>query len=218
MSTPGQPQYPRDHPSQQGTATGSADPYSAAPGYPSPNYPSPNYPSPNYPGGGGLPPEPPRPRTVDLAFWCWILTTVISLLGLILTLTSPVWDDAIEAGVRSSGRATIDVQTLVSVSKTILIVVFLISIAIYLLFAFKMRAGRNWARITLTVFGALTILSSLMPATGSVTVNSETYSAGSRGPSWIAAVVALVAIILMFVGESNRYFADSKAYRQRLKG
>ena len=72
-----------------------------------------------------------------------------------------------------------------------------------------MRAGRNWARITLTVFGALTILTSLTPATGTVTVNSETYSAGSQGPGWISAIVALVAIILMYVGESNRYFADS---------
>ena len=81
MSTPGQPQYPGDHPSRLGAATGAADPYAAAP-----SYPSPSYPSPSYPGGAGLPAE--RPRTVDLAFWCWILTTVISLIGLVLTLTS----------------------------------------------------------------------------------------------------------------------------------
>ena len=213
MSTPGQPQYPGDHPSRLGAATGAADPYAAAP-----SYPSPSYPSPNYPGGAGLPAEPARPRTVDLAFWCWILTTVISLIGLVLTLTSSVWEDAVAAGVRSSGETRIDVQSLVTVAKAILIVVFLISVAIYLLFAFKMRAGRNWARITLTVFGAFTIISSLTPATGSVTVNSETFSAGSRGPGWITAVVVLAAIILMFVGESNKYFADSKAYRQRLQG
>jgi FtsH-binding integral membrane protein len=191
-----------------GAVTGSADPYAAAP----------SYSSPNYPGGGVLPAEPVRPRTVDLAFWCWILTTVISLIGLVLTLNSSVWDAAIAAGVRSSGETRVDVQSLVTVAKAILIVVFLISVGIYLLFAFKMRAGRNWARITLTVFGAFTIISSLTPATGSVTVNSETFSAGSRGPGWITAVVVLAAIILMFVGESNRYFADSKAYRQRRSG
>ena len=121
-----------------------------------------------------------------LAFWCWIATTVISLIGL-LDPDQPGLDDAVAAGVRSSGATRVDVQSLVTVAKAILIVVFLISVAIYLLFAFKMRAGRNWARITLTVFGAFTILSSFTPATGSVTVNSETYSAGSRGPSWITA-------------------------------
>jgi len=207
MSTPGQSYSPGEHSNQTGTAAGAVDPYAAAP----------KYPSSNYPGGSGLPAEPVRPRSVEISFWCWILTTVISLIGLVLTLTSSVWDDAVAAGVRSAGGQTqIDVQSLVTVSKTIIIVVFLISVAIYLLFAFKMRAGRNWARITLTVFGALTILSSLTPATGTVTVNSETFSAGSRGPSWITAIVALVAIILMFVGESNRYFADSKAHRQQL--
>jgi hypothetical protein len=137
---------------------------------------------------------------------------------LILTLTSPVWDDAVAAGVRSSGQQ-VDVQTLVTVTKTILIVIFLIFAAVYLLFAFKMRAGRNWARITLTVFGALTLLSVVTAgSTSSVTVGSETYSAGSRGPSWLTAVVALVGIVLMFVGESNRFFAASKAHRQRRYG
>jgi hypothetical protein len=207
MSTPGQPFVPDDRPIHTGAASGSADPYAGAPtGYLS------------HPAGRDLPAEPVRPRPVDLAFWCWILTTAISLVGLILTLTSPVWDDAVAAGVRSSGQQ-VDVQTLVTVTKTILIVIFLIFAAVYLLFAFKMRAGRNWARITLTVFGALTLLSVVTAgSTSSVTVGSETYSAGSRGPSWLTAVVALVGIVLMFVGESNRFFAASKAHRQRRYG
>src|SRR6478735_3772693 len=208
MSNPGPPFSSSDRPYYPGAVTGSVDPYAATPGYPSPNYPR----------GSELPAEPVRPRTVELAFWCWILTTAISLIGLVLTLTSPVWADAVAAGVRSSDRGSIDVQSLVAVAKAILIVVFLISVVVYVLFAFKMRAGRNWARITLPVFGALSILASFTLATGSVTVNSETYSAGGRGPSWITAVVALVAIILMFVGESNRFFADSRASRQHLSG
>jgi hypothetical protein len=150
---------------------------------------------------------------VTWAFWCWIATTVASLIGLIITLTSSVWTDAVNAGIKQSGQSVnIDVQSLVNTVKIISVFAFLVFAAVYLLFAFKMRAGRNWARIVLTVFGALTLLSSFNTSTSSVTVNGQTYSSSS-GSNWVTAVLALAGIILMYVGQSNKYFADSKARR-----
>jgi hypothetical protein len=195
---PGQPGQQGGYPTQA--------PYQGATGYPG-----------AYPGGAGLPPEPVRPNTVTWAFWCWIATTVASLITLIITLTSSVWTDAVNAGVgqgiRQSGTSVnIDVQSLVNTVKIISVVAFLIFAAVYLLFAFKMRAGRNWARIVLTVFGALTLLSAFNTSTSSVTVNGQTY-ASSNGSNWVTVVLALAGIILMYVGQSNKYFADSKARR-----
>ncbi|MEP6561107.1 MAG: hypothetical protein ABJD68_08535, partial [Nakamurella sp.] len=129
-----------------------------------------------------------------------------------------VWDEAVQAGVNQNStingqQVNIDVNTLVTTVKIISVVSFLIFAAVYLLFAFKMRAGRNWARIVLTVFGALTLLSSVSRTASSVTFNGQTYATTS-GPGWVTAVLALVGIILMYVGQSNKYFTDSKAFRQ----
>jgi len=206
---PGQQSYPGagypPPPGEQGGYPTQA-PYQGAAGYPG-----------AYPGGAGLPPEPVRPNTVTWAFWCWIATTVASLITLIITLTSSVWTDAVNAGVdsgiRQSGQSiNIDVQSLVNTVKIVSVIAFLVFAGVYLLFAFKMRAGRNWARIVLTVFGALTLLSSFNTSTSSVTVNGQTY-ASSNGSNWVTAVLALAGIILMYVGQSNKFFADSKARR-----
>ncbi|MET0864388.1 MAG: hypothetical protein ABWZ98_08620, partial [Nakamurella sp.] len=106
----------------------------------------------------------------------------------------------------------IDVNSLVNTVKIVSVVAFLIFAAVYLLFAFKMRAGRNWARIVLTVFGGLTLLSAVTRTANTVTVGNQSYTTNS-GPGWVTAVLALVGIILMYVGQSNQYFADAKARR-----
>jgi hypothetical protein len=201
----GQQPYPgQGYPGQPGQQGGypTQAPYQGAAGYPG-----------AYPGGAGLPPEPVRPNTVNLAFWCWILTTVASLVGLIITLTASVWTDAVNAGIRQSGQSVnIDVQSLVNTVKIISVIFFLIFAAVYLLFAFKMRAGRNWARIVLTVFGALSLLSTFTSSTSSVTVNGQTYASNS-GPGWVTGLLALAGIVLMYLPQSNQFFADAKARR-----
>ena len=210
----GYPSSPGGYPSQQGGYPGPQPGYSGQPPYPSgpAGYPG------SYPGGAGLPPEPPRPNTVSLAFWCWILTTVAALVGLIFTLTSPVWDDAINAGIRQSGsNVSFDVNSLVATIKVTSVVVFLIFAGVFLLFAFKMYAGRNWARIVLTVFGGLSVVSAVMPNTSSVNVNGQTFQPNS-GPGWVTVVLAVVGIVLMYLPLSNKYFADSKARRRQLRG
>lgn len=217
--------------------------YSPPPSYPPPSYPPPSYPPPGgqggypgapggypppypggpqgysaYPGGAGLPPEPVRPMTVTLAFYDWILMVVISAISVILVLTSSVWDQAVAAGAASSGSGSIsiDVNSLVTTVKVITVVIFLVFAALYLFFAFKMNAGRNWARIVLTVVGALAVLSGFS-ATSTVTVNGQSYSANNQVFGWIGALLAVVAIVLMFLSQSNAYFTASKAHRQALR-
>jgi len=90
-----------------------------------------------------------------------------------------------------------------------------IFVGVYLLFAWKMFAGRNWARIVLTVFGALSLLSALTPTSRTVTVNSETYNVTTGAwAGWVQALLAVAGIVLMYLPLSNAYFKQSKAFRQ----
>ena len=223
---PGPSQYPPQNPYQ------AQNPYPGQGGYPGqqpPGYPAgqggyPGYPGgpAGYPGYGGAPAsEPVRPVTVTAAFWCWIAVIVAWAVSLIILLTSSAWDQALAAATNTANRSStstvvVDTQSVINFFRVFAVVVFVIVAGLYLLFAFKMQAGRNWARITLTVLGILGVLGSITPSSRSVTVNGEVY-ASSSGPGWITAVLTLAAVVLMFVGGANEFFTASKAYRSQLR-
>ena len=140
---------------------------------------------------------------------------------LIYFLTSSVWDQALaaaaaEANRNSTSTVVVDAQTVINIFRGFMITAFVIFAGLYLLFAFKMRAGRNWARITLTVLGILGVLGSITPSSRSITVNGQVY-ASSSGPIWIVGLITLAAVVLMFVGGANEFFTASKAYRGQLR-
>ncbi len=206
------------YPAQQGGYPAQQGGYQGQPG----GYPPP----PSYPGAGGtgygayggaLPPEPVRPQTVTFAFWCWLATAVVSIIGLVLTLTSPIWDLAVQAGTRQQGvnLQGVSVEGVVTTAKIFVAVVALVFVGVYLLFAFKMNAGRNWARIVLTVFGALTLLSAFTPTSRTVTVNSQVFNVDSGAwAGYVTAALAVAGIVLMFLAPSNKFFTEAKAYKQ----
>lgn len=155
----------------------------------------------------------PPPGSVNGAFFIYLIAAAISLVGIVLTFTSDIWDRALRENadmVSSTGMTT---EELINVTKTVSIVVGVLFVGLYLLFAFKMRAGRNWARIVLTVLSALSVVS-LFSATASVKINDQTYTSGSNQVTgWIGAVISVLAIVLMFLPASNEYFARTKAER-----
>ena len=237
-SYPGQPPYPGPSqypPSQYPPSQPQPNPYQAQNPYPGqggyPGQQPPGYPAgqggypggpAGYPGYGGAPAtEPVRPVTVTAAFWCWIAVVVAWAISLIFVLTSSTWDQALAAAARqanasSTSNVVVDAQSLINALRVIAVVGFVIFAGLYLLFAFKMYAGRNWARITLTVLGILGVLGSVTPTSRSITVNGEVY-ASSSGPGWITAVLTVAALVLMFVGGANEFFTASKAYRSQLR-
>jgi uncharacterized membrane protein YjgN (DUF898 family) len=173
--------------------------------------------TPSYPASaantnyGAARPEPPG--SVKGAFAIYLIVALLAIVGIVLALTSSVWNDAIAASANDSG---VDAQSLVNTAKVVTVVVGVIFLALYLLFAFKMRAGRNWARIVLTVLSALSIISAFS-ASASVNVNGHVYKSSSTQVSgWIGVVLAIVAIVLMYLSASNAYFAASKAARGRV--
>jgi len=154
--------------------------------------------------------------TVKLAFYDWLLMTVLAVVMLVVTLNSPIWDLAVQAGLRQANTqgVAIDANSLVTTTKIIIVVVFGIFAALYLFFAFMMYGGRNWARIVQTVLGALSVLTAVTPTTGSVTVNGSTYTATNYGINWISGILAVVAVVLMYMPQSNIYFRQAKAHRK----
>ncbi len=214
----GQPAYGQQPYGQPGY--GQQGGYPGQPGGYPPPYPGGPQGFSAYPGGAGLPPAPVRPITVTIAFWIWMLGILASLVGLIIVLTSSIWEQAIAAGrlsTGSTGAINVDASSLVTTVKIIAVVVFVIIAGLYLFFAIKMYTGRNWARIVLTVLGALSVLSAFTPTYGTVTVNGQTFTGSSPVVNWASGLISLAAIVLMYLPLSNAYFTASKAHRMALR-
>ena len=163
---------------------------------------SPNYPK--YPddasAAGGRVAAPARPGTIEGAFWAFVASTVLGLVGgLMLFVNRDALVDTLRNADRQRGGTLTDAQIdqTATITLVVSVVIVVIIAALYLLFAVKLRAGRNWARIVLTVLTALHVISLL---TGQDTIFG-----------YLAALAAVVGVVLSFTGPSNAYIAAAKA-------
>ncbi|MGW5055416.1 hypothetical protein [Actinokineospora sp. NPDC004072] len=164
----------------------------------------PNNPYEPMPAAPDARPEPSaaRPRTVTIAFWLWIAVSAVLLLSLAGALT--IDRASVEQALReaNTGISGDQLKQAADVFVAVAIALPLIFLVAFVGCAFPMRAGRNWARIVLTVFGGLLILLTLLGTAGA--------NAGVA-----VAIIALVAaaIVPMYVRDSNEYFgARRRAY------
>lgn len=85
--------------------------------------------------------------------------------------------------------------------------------ALWLLFAFKMRAGRNWARLTLAGLGTLSVCFFL----GGTSMDGYDWPSAAELydllPGGIQGLLHIGAIGLMFLPPSNAYFSAAKRTR-----
>lgn len=135
--------------------------------------------------------EPARPRTVELAFWLVIASSVLNILNYFLTLdyVNEMSGGAVVTGAAAGG--------------------FIFGTAIRIALAALARQGQNWARIVLTVLAVLSLTGLL----GGLFLAGPL--AGLTGLLSIATFVA--AAVLLFLKPSNEFFTASKAYRQARK-
>ncbi|SHE48576.1 hypothetical protein [Streptoalloteichus hindustanus] len=133
---------------------------------------------------------PRRPVEVQISFWTWVASALLSFLAPVVLAGSR--DEMARATREASPTLTAEqVDAGVSLVIAFTAVVAVVVAALYLLFAVKMRAGRNWARITLTVLTALGVLFLL------------------TGPTWasvLSSLVSVAAVVLMFLPNANAYF------------
>jgi hypothetical protein len=154
------------------------------------------YPSSDDSGSAGLRGAPPK--RVDTAFWLYIAAAALSLVSLIVSLTTTdatrtALQDQFERQGVEVDPATIDAA--VAAGATASVVFGLLYLAAYVLFAFFLRRGANWARIVLLVITALSLLDVL----------------SGFGIGALRVILGVVATVLVFTGESNDYFRGAKA-------
>lgn len=172
-------------------------------------YPSfPSYPEGGMPASGQqAPPPPEKPQSVTYAVYLMIAGSVLSLIGLIVgfaTLDKAGIRDALESSGTSVTQDQVD--TAYSVTITAVIVIGIIGILLWLWMAWKNGQGRSWARIVATVLAALNIIFFLMSLTGVQQTTSASLIARI-----ISVLIAIAVLVLLWRGESTRYYEGVKA-------
>lgn len=141
-----------------------------------------------------------RPKTITYSFALWMVVAALNVLNLIgaFVLDRAALEREVRAANTGVSEEMIDQAVTVTVVTAFAIpIVFL---AVFLVGAFQILKGRNWARVLLTVFGGLLILLSLL-------------NAAVTSPL-IGIIVALVigaAIAFMYVADSAAFFKARKA-------
>ncbi|WP_236792590.1 hypothetical protein [Amycolatopsis sp. GM8] len=157
-----------------------------------------------YPSGGNdtssAPAKPPVPQTITVAFYCYLLSTVVGIVSALLSLGNK---DQIADALRRSNTSNLtesQIQDAASVALVVAVVIAALIALIYLWLAFKLRAGRNWARIVLTVITALQVISLATGRTNDVV-------------GYIALVIAVIGLVFAWLGASNEYIQAVKRSR-----
>lgn len=141
--------------------------------------------------------RPPAP--VLAAFWIWIAGAVLSLVFAVITPRekSAIVDALNRAKPPNIAPSQYDEYANVLITTTI--VTLVLFAALYVFFAYKVRAGRNWARMTLTV---LVIIG----------VAYDAYT-GALLSSGLGLLISLVAVILVYLPSASAYFAAHRRLR-----
>lgn len=164
-------------------------------------------PPPGYPAYSGTTAGAPvvapaaPPRTVNIAFWLFVAAAVLSVVsGIISIATINSQRPAIlDMAKNPHPGGNVDPNTFadaVIAGATVWAVVTLIFWAIaFVLVAFLMRRGANWARIVLTVLTVLSLLNIIQ----------------GFGAGFLQFAAAVVAVVLIWLRPSSEWFAAVKA-------
>lgn len=167
----------------------------------------------NRPAG---PPKPPMPDTVRYAFYLMLAGAAVQAISIIVSLTQTgtirkaMRDQQIKQHSALSPSA---INAIADVTIALIVIVGLVYVGLWLWMAFKNRAGRQWARITGTVFfgiqALLTVVGVATYAAGAGATNA--YSAGQTAASLVVGgillLIGLVTVILLWNSRSAAYFA-----------
>ncbi|GAA5151746.1 hypothetical protein GCM10025768_18580 [Microbacterium pseudoresistens] len=131
----------------------------------------------------------PTPTTVKVAFWILLLGLILDAIAAIVTLVAAI-------AMMNSGQS-IDVGGTQANGGVLLATAIglIVLVVIELFILWKMKAGRNWARIVITILEILSLGSAF---------------AGVSTIGIIAIILSIVAVVLMWLPASNEYFRSSR--------
>ncbi|MEV0436184.1 hypothetical protein [Nocardia sp. NPDC050413] len=222
-SAPGQPYVPGRQPGGQtyppGQAIGAQFPPGAATGQP--------YVAGQQPVGPGYSPAPypayvpepaetePRvvPENIRMAFIVMLVGAAVAFLGGAYSLTDidTVRTTLLDSSDGMFRGSSLDVLVYATVGATV--VGALITVGLWIWMAFACRAGKNWARITSTVFFGFNVLSTLYAVLGVVADLGVT--PGALAFTLAGFAIGLGAVVLLWNPKSAPFFAPARpAYPQ----
>lgn len=142
--------------------------------------------------------RPPRPRTVDIAFGLMLVTVVIRVIGIVVAVGSR---DEVRRILRDRepGLSPSDVDRFANLGVDVAIGVGIVFAAFYLFLAWKVYAGKNWARITAWVFCGLAVLGTLLEF-------AQANTGITKALGVLEGLIAVAIIVLLALAPSNEYF------------
>jgi len=156
-------------------------------------------------GQPAAPVRPPIPPSVTRAVQVMYLGAVASLVGIIIELLTRhslrtfIADHSTRNGKRLTATQVADTY---HAELVVLVVVGLIGIGLWLWMAQSNKAGKNWARITSTVFFAIDTLGAI----GGLAGGSLSGGNVNRFYGLVVWVIGGAAIILLWQRSSSQYF------------
>lgn len=148
-----------------------------------------------------VPPAVPTRRTVPIPVWIacgiWVLSAIIFIVFSLLTLgqQNQILDTVRRqhpAGIAPSQYGTY-VHTVIVTS----VVVGVLFGLLYLGFAWFVFAGKNWARIAVTIFTLIGVAYDLY--------------AGASSANYVGLLIGVVAVVLVYLPMTREHFAVRRA-------
>lgn len=161
---------------------------------------------------GQYPSEQPQPagsngipQLVNISFWLLIASAVVFVVSMLVGLTQlddPQFRKVFEQQMAAGGASGVTYEDIKGVIAGTLIVFAIIGAALYLLVAFFVRKGKNWARILGTVFAALSVLGLFgVPSFGT-----------------IGTILGIAAIVLLYLPAAAPYFRKQQPFANPYSG
>ncbi|APE36505.1 hypothetical protein BOX37_24125 [Nocardia mangyaensis] len=200
-----QPQYPGAQYSAAQPQYPGAQPGSAQTPYPAPPYPG--GPPGAYPGAPQAGPAGPRvvPQNIQTAFYVMLAGAIVTVLSALYSLTT-ISDIRAEAERSSEGELSESgIDMIVYGALGGAVIGALITAGLWVWMAFANRSGKNWARITSTVFFGINVLFYLFGL-----VSLFTGVEGQLIPvlfSTVILAIGIAALVLLWNRKSAWYFA-----------
>ncbi|WP_235883981.1 hypothetical protein [Saccharopolyspora elongata] len=149
---------------------------------------------------------PWRPTTIDYAFWSGIASVVVgfAMLAASFLLVSDSELQAVLEETAAQGQPiTMDQARSIYNAVLVMVVVIVVAIAaLWIMFLFFMRRGRNWARIVITVIGAVWILLTIPSVAGGGIAASLL--------SLLQLLAVAATIVFAYLAPSNQYFQHGR--------
>lgn len=134
-------------------------------------------------GFGGIFNVTGLPTELKVSYWIWVIGGLLGLLGGVIGLFGAL--------------VLIAIVPAVALLVFVLVIVALVLSGAQIVLAMKMKEGREWARLALTIIAGVSLLQSIISSS----------IVGGQGANWFGFLTSLVATILMWVPTSQSWFA-----------